>query len=89
MYAQAAIKPNPLPRNGAYSIVMRGVHRYGVEFRSVMLYQIRHGNRNLTPNFDTMPCKRKCRKWLKTKAFSRFECSAERKVLLRRTLELK
>lgn len=26
MYAQAAIKPNPLLRNGAYGIVMRGVH---------------------------------------------------------------
>jgi len=25
MYAQAAIKPNPLLRNGAYGIVMRGV----------------------------------------------------------------
>lgn len=31
MYAQAAIKPNTLLRNGAYGIVMRGVHRYGVE----------------------------------------------------------
>ena len=38
MYAQVAIKPNPLLRNGAYGIVMRGVqkctrgvHRYGVE----------------------------------------------------------
>ncbi len=30
MYAQAALKPNPLLRNGAYGIVMRGVHRYGV-----------------------------------------------------------
>ena len=27
MYAQAAIKPNPLLRNGAYSIVMRGVQK--------------------------------------------------------------
>ena len=38
MYAQAAIQPNPLLRNGAYGIVMRSVqnapvrvHRYGVE----------------------------------------------------------
>lgn len=38
MYAQAAIKPNTLLRNGAHGIVMRGVqnahggvHRYGVE----------------------------------------------------------
>lgn len=28
MYAQAALKPNPLLRNGAYSIVMRGVQKY-------------------------------------------------------------
>jgi len=27
MYAQAAIKPNPLLRNGAYGIVMRGVQK--------------------------------------------------------------
>ncbi len=27
MYAQAAIKPNTLPRNGAYGIVMRGVQK--------------------------------------------------------------
>ena len=27
MYAQAAIKPNTLLRNGAYSIVMRGVQK--------------------------------------------------------------
>ena len=27
MYAQAAIKPNPLLHNGAYSIVMRGVQK--------------------------------------------------------------
>lgn len=27
MYAQAAIKPNTLLRNGAYGIVMRGVHK--------------------------------------------------------------
>ena len=38
MYAQAAIKPNTLLRNGAYGIVMSvcifahgGVHRYGIE----------------------------------------------------------
>ena len=37
MYAQTALQPNPLLRNGAYGIVMRGVqkctrggaHRYG------------------------------------------------------------
>lgn len=27
MYAQVAIKPNPLLRNGAYGIVMRGVQK--------------------------------------------------------------
>lgn len=27
MYARAAIKPNPLLRNGAYGIVMRGVQK--------------------------------------------------------------
>ena len=27
MYAQAAVKPNPLLRNGAYGIVMRGVQK--------------------------------------------------------------
>lgn len=27
MYAQAAIQPNPLLRNGAYGIVMRGVQK--------------------------------------------------------------
>lgn len=27
MYAQTAVKPNPLLRNGAYSIVMRGVQK--------------------------------------------------------------
>ena len=27
MYAQAAIKPNTLLRNGAYGIVMRGVQK--------------------------------------------------------------
>lgn len=27
MYSQAAIKPNTSLRNGAYGIVMRGVHR--------------------------------------------------------------
>ena len=55
MYAQAAIKPNTLFRNGAYGIVMRGVQKCtcagaslrGRNLRSVMLYQIRHGNRSL------------------------------------------
>ena len=31
MYAQTAIKQNPIRRNGATDIVMRGVHRYGIE----------------------------------------------------------
>lgn len=52
MYAQAAIKPNPLLRNGAYGIVMRGVQKcirgcssLSGKKAAVMLYQIRHGNR--------------------------------------------
>ena len=53
MYAQAAIKPNSLLRNGAYGIVMRGVQKCacaGASLRgrnsaSLCLYQIRHGNR--------------------------------------------
>lgn len=40
------------------------------------------GKRNLSPKIDTMPCQRKCRKWLKTKAFSRFGRSAESLLFL-------
>ena len=53
MYAQAAVKPNTLLRNGAYGIVMREVQictrcacaslcAFGC---FVMLYHLRHGNR--------------------------------------------
>lgn len=34
MYAQAAIKPNTLLRNGAYGIVMRAVQNKGADHRS-------------------------------------------------------
>lgn len=33
MYAQAAIKPNTLLRNGAYGIVMRAVQNKGADHR--------------------------------------------------------
>ena len=54
MYAQPAIKQNPIRRNGATDIVMRGVQKCtrGVFIVAaqkkavVMLYQIRHGNRS-------------------------------------------
>lgn len=48
MYAQAAIKPNTLPRNVAHGIVIRSVHflhpvrvhRYGSLGVIVILYQL-------------------------------------------------
>ena len=54
MYAQAAIKPNTLLRNGAYGIVMRGVHRYVSIGDFVMLYHLRHGNRYIHAENDTI-----------------------------------
>ena len=53
MYTQTAVKQNPLLRNGAYGIVMRGVHfcTRGVcivkelKLGFVTLYHFRHGNR--------------------------------------------